>query len=86
MADDERDRVTLGEVNRNVQAIAGDVRELTTYVRIQNGRVATLETKVAVLEAMGPPQKRGTGTIVVTGMGGLGLGAALAELKKLLGF
>jgi hypothetical protein len=83
------DDVTLGEVNRNLQAMAGDVRELTAYVRAQNGRVGTLETKVAVLEAMGQPTPNKRGVIVV-GVGGAGIGAAVASLvpiiKKALGF
>ena len=82
MADD----VTLGEVNRNVQAMAGDVRELSTYLRIQNGRVSKLETQVAVLEATKQESSPKRGTYVITAGGGIGLGAALMELKKLVGW
>jgi hypothetical protein len=82
MADDG---VTLGEVNRNVQNMAGDVRELSTYLRVQNGRVSKLETQVAVLEATKPDTPK-RGTYVLTAGGGLGLGAALMEVKKMLGW
>jgi hypothetical protein len=81
--------VSLGEVNRNVQAMAGVVNELRDYVRAQNGRLGRLETQVAVLEAIGPtaPSKRG---VVVVGLGGAGAGAAVTALlpfiKSGLGF
>jgi hypothetical protein len=86
---DNNDGVSLGEVNRNVQAMALVVSELRDYVRQQNGRVSKLETQVAVLEAIGPtaPSKRGT---VVVGLSGAGAGAAVTALlpliKKALGF
>jgi hypothetical protein len=91
MADSEHehDRVTLGEVNRNVKVIADDVKELTAYVRAQNGRVSRLETDVAVIQAISPPapNKRG---VVVVGLSSAGLGAAatalLPMIKKALGF
>lgn len=83
MADSD---VTLGEVNRNVQAISKSVGELTAYVRTQNGRVATLERQVAVLEATGQPPPNKRAPVVVSGVGGLTIGALLVELKKLLGW
>lgn len=83
------DGVSLGEVNRNVQAMALDVRELTAYVRLQNGRMAVLETKVAVLEAVGPPHPNKRGPMVI-GLSGAGIGAVVTALlpwiKKALGF
>lgn len=42
--------VTLEEVNRTVQDVREDVRDLVMLVRQQNGRVGALETKVAVVE------------------------------------
>lgn len=85
MADD----VTLGEVNRNVRAVAADVRELTAYVRTQNGRVGQLERQVAVLEAIGPPAPSKRGPVFI-GLSGAGVGSAVTFLapliKKALGF
>jgi hypothetical protein len=85
MADD----VTLGEVNRNVQAMAIVMAELRDYVRTQNGRVAKLETQVAVLEAIGPPAPSKRGPVMI-GLTGAGLGSAVTALapliKKALGF
>jgi NADPH:quinone reductase-like Zn-dependent oxidoreductase len=83
MADD----VTLGEVNRNVQAMAEDVKLLATYVRVQNGRVSLLETRVSVLEAIGPPPPNKRAVLVVGASAGVGSAVTLLLplIKKALG-
>jgi NADPH:quinone reductase-like Zn-dependent oxidoreductase len=83
MADD----VTLGEVNRNVQAMAEDVKLLATYVRVQNGRVSLLETRVSVLEAIGTPPPNKRAVLVVGASAGVGSAVTLLLplIKKALG-
>jgi pantothenate kinase len=87
MADNENDRVTLGEVNRNVQAMADDVREIKTDVKSQNGRVRRLERSVAVLEAIGPPPPNKRAVLVIGASAGVGSAVTILVpfLKKVLG-
>lgn len=67
----ETTEITLGEVYRLVATQSRDISEIKADVKKQNGSVADLATRVAVLEDRGGVQGRDTHARYVGWAGGL---------------